>query len=193
MDNTPIIDVGDEPDTSGIDPQEEAFYEATGEDKEGYTKRHLAKLEDSPDLAVQIQTETRKRELLTAYIEANMKEGMDFYKLTIQGRESKPSLSKSGSEKFLSLFALQARFKKDDQTWEMLGRPAGVICYVCELYAKHGTLVGEGRGARAVDKDRDVNKAIKMAAKSAQIDAILRTGALSLTFRVNENRFLRIT
>ena len=66
--------------------------------------------------------------------------------------------------------------------WEMLGRPAGVICYICELYTKRGELVGEGRGAREVLKEQDINKAIKMAQKSAQIDAVLRTGALSDAF-----------
>jgi hypothetical protein len=64
----------------------------------------------------------------------------------------------------------------------MLGRPAGVICYVCALYTTRGELVGEGRGAREVLKEKDINKAIKMAQKSAQIDAVLRTGALSDAF-----------
>ena len=41
-------------------------------------------------------------------------------------------------------------------------------------------MVGEGRGARSLKKDGgDANKAIKMAEKSAMIDAVLRTGALS--------------
>ena len=61
----------------------------------------------------------------------------------------------------------------------MMGRPLGVICYVCALYTKHGEFVGEGRGAREVARDNDINKAIKMAQKSAQIDAILRIGSLS--------------
>ena len=54
-----------------------------------------------------------------------------------------------------------------------------MLCYVCALYTKGGEFVGEGRGAREVAKDKDINKAIKMAQKSAQIDAILRTGSLS--------------
>jgi hypothetical protein len=108
-----------------------------------------------------------------------MQEGIDYYTLMIGGKVSKPSLSKAGSEKFLSLFNLQAQFRKDEETWEMLGRPAGVLCYICALYTKSGEFVGEGRGAREVAKDKDINKAIKMAQKSAQIDAILRTGSLS--------------
>ena len=46
----------------------------------------------------------------------------------------------------------------------------------------HGEVVSEGRGAREVLKEKDINKAIKMAQKSAQIDAVLRTGALSEAF-----------
>jgi hypothetical protein len=106
------------------------------------------------------------RALLTAYILEHLQEGIDYYTLTIGGKVSKPSLSKAGSEKFLSLFNVHAKFRKDDETWEMLGRPAGVICYVCELYTKRGELVGEGRGAREVLKEKDINKAIKMAQKS---------------------------
>jgi hypothetical protein len=122
------------------------------------------------------------RALLTAYISEHMQEGIDYYTLTIGGKVSKPSLSKAGSEKFLRLFNVHATFRKDEETWEMLGRPAGVICYVCELYTKRGECVGEGRGAREVLKEQDINKAIKMAQKSAQIDAVLRTGALSDAF-----------
>jgi hypothetical protein len=122
---------------------------------------------------------TQMRVLLTDYIRQHMQEGIDYYTLMIGGKVSKPSLSKAGSEKFLSLFNLQAQFRKDEETWEMLGHPAGVLCYVCALYTKSGEFVGEGRGAREVAKDKDINKAIKMAQKSAQIDAILRTGSLS--------------
>ena len=159
--------------------------QASGENMADDLPRALARLETPVDvvhpttLELKIANWNQMRALLTAYISQNMKEGSDYYTLTIGGKESKPSLSKAGSEKFLSLFNLQAKFRKDDETWEMLGRPAGVICYVCALYTKGGEFVGEGRGAREVRQDKDTNKAIKMAQKSSQIDAILRTGCLS--------------
>jgi hypothetical protein len=124
----------------------------------------------------------QRRAVLRAYISQHMQEGIDYYTLRLDGKVAKPSLSKAGSEQFLNLFHLHAQFRKDDDTWEMLGRPAGVICYICELYTKRGEWVGEGRGAREVLKEKDINKAIKMAQKSAQIDATLRTGALSDAF-----------
>jgi hypothetical protein len=164
---------------------EDAVRQTIGENTVGDMPRSLEQLETSVDvvdpttLELQITNWNQMRALLTTYISQNMKEGIDYYTLTIGGQESKPSLSKAGSEKFLSLFNLQAKFSKDDETWEMLGRPAGVICYVCALYTKRGEFVGEGRGAREVCKDKDINKAIKMAQKSSQVDAILRIGSLS--------------
>jgi hypothetical protein len=137
---------------------------------------------DPTTLEQNMATWHQMRALLTAYISEHMQEGLDYYTLTIGGQVSKPVLSKAGSEKFLRLFNVHATFRKDDETWEMLGRPAGVICYICELYTTRGELVGEGRGAREVLKEKDINKAIKMAQKSAQIDAVLRTGALSDAF-----------
>jgi hypothetical protein len=137
---------------------------------------------DPTTLEQKIRTWNHRRTVLTAYINEHMKEGIDYYTLTIDGKVSKPSLSKAGSEKILSLLNVHAKFRQDDPTWAMVGRPAGVICYVCELYTKRGEFVGEGRGAREVRQDQDINKAIKMAQKSAQIDAVLRTGALSDSF-----------
>lgn len=136
------------------------------------------------ELALQVKQEGEKRQILAKYVSDNMKQGTDFYTLRIGGRESKPSLSKPGSEKVLSLFHWRAEFVRDTDTWEMLGSPAGVLCYLCKLYTiKDGILVGEGRGARDSKKDgNDLNKAIKMAEKSAQIDAVLRTGGLSDLF-----------
>ena len=62
----------------------------------------------------------------------------------------------------------------------MLGKPIDLVSYVCTLMTRNGEVVGEGRGARSLKKDGgDANKAIKMAEKSALIDAVLRTGALS--------------
>jgi hypothetical protein len=164
---------------------EDEVRQATEETMASDQPRTLARLETSVDvvdpttLAQHMTTWYQLRTLLTAYISQNMQEGIDYYTLVIDGKVSKPSLSKAGSEKFLSLFNVQARFRKDDDTWEMLGRPAGVLCYVCALYTKSGAFVGEGRGARDVRQDKDSNKAIKMAQKSAQIDAVLRTGSLS--------------
>ena len=130
-----------------------------------------------------MQAYAAQRQVVTRYIKEQMTEGVDYYTLTIKGRVSKATLSKAGSEKFLSLFQLHAAFQQDEATWRMLGSKDGLLCYTCTLMTRSGEVIGEGRGARSVSQDGgDINKAIKMATKSAQVDAVLRTGALSDVF-----------
>ena len=57
------------------------------------------------------------------FLQQELKEGIDFYRLQIRGKDAKPTLSKAGAEKFLGLFQLQASFMPDIGTWEMLGKP----------------------------------------------------------------------
>jgi hypothetical protein len=124
-----------------------------------------------------------QRQVVKEFLKQELKEGVDFYKLTIRGRDTKPTLSKAGAEKFLGLFQLQASFAPDLGTWEMLGKPTDQILYVCHLRTRTGEVVGEGRGSRCLKQDGgDTNKAIKMSEKSSLIDAVLRTGALSEVF-----------
>jgi hypothetical protein len=138
---------------------------------------------DARTLEQSMQAWSAQRQVVTRYIKEQMAEGVDYYTLTIKGRVSKATLSKAGSEKFLSLFQLHASFAQDAATWQMLGSKEGLLCYTCTLLTRAGEVVGEGRGARSIQQDGgDINKAIKMATKSAQVDAVLRTGALSDVF-----------
>jgi hypothetical protein len=138
---------------------------------------------DARTLEQSMQAYAAQRQVVTRYIKEQMTEGVDYYTLTIKGRVSKATLSKAGSEKFLSLFQLSAQFQQDEATWRMLGAKEGLLCYTCMLMTRSGEVIGEGRGARSVSQDGgDINKAIKMATKSAQVDAVLRTGALSDVF-----------
>ena len=129
-----------------------------------------------------------QRQILARYIQEQLKDGVDYYTLRIKGRDTKPTLSKAGSEKFLAIFKMTATFQQDQATWTMLGSKEGVLCYTCTLLTREGQVVGEGRGARTLAQDQgDINKAVKMAQKSAQIDAILRTGCLSDVFTQDIN------
>ena len=95
----------------------------------------------------------------------------------------KATLCKPGSEKICGLLQLRPRFKRDVDSWEMLGGEAGLVTLVCELVTPAGVVVAEGRGARHRDQDfGDVNKCLKMAQKSAQTDAVLRCAGLSEIF-----------
>jgi len=95
----------------------------------------------------------------------------------------KATLCKPGSEKLCGLLQLRPRFKRDLETWEMLGGDPGLVALICELIGPTGIVVAEGRGARQRDQDYgDVNKTVKMVQKSAQVDAVLRCAGLSELF-----------
>jgi hypothetical protein len=133
-------------------------------------------------LRKQMERDEETRKIIDEYIKNNMVEGKDYGSITIQGKQSKPSLFKPGAEKFCGLFKIRAAFKKDLETVGMLGDKPGIIAYICELVDSRGQVIGEGRGSSSVDpngKDFDVNKAVKIAEKRAQIDAVLRAGGLS--------------
>lgn len=138
---------------------------------------------DARTLEQSMQDWSAQRQVVKRFLHQELVEGTDYYTLRIKGRETKPALSKAGSEKFMALFQLHASFAQDTATWTMLGQPQGTLCYVCTLMTRSGEVVGEGRGARTVQQDNgDINKAVKMAQKSSCVDAILRTGALSDVF-----------
>jgi hypothetical protein len=135
------------------------------------------------DLEVALQTWTTERAVVRRFLKQELQANIDYYTLRIGGKDSKPSLSKAGAEKVMGWLKLQASFTPDTGTWEMLGKPQDLVCYVCTLRTRSGEIVGEGRGARSIKKDNgDVNKAIKMAEKSANVSAVLRTGCLSDVF-----------
>jgi hypothetical protein len=135
------------------------------------------------DLEQALATWTTQRKVVQRFLKQELVPGTDYYQLRIGKVESKPSLSKAGAEKVIGWLKWSASFAPDTGTWEMLGRPTDLVCYVCTLRTRSGEIIGEGRGARSLKKDNgDVNKAIKMAEKSSMVSAVLRTGCLSDCF-----------
>ncbi|TAK65701.1 MAG: hypothetical protein EPO24_02200 [Bacteroidetes bacterium] len=141
-----------------------------------------------------IALETGKRKLLTEFIANHMKDGVDYGKIHVASKEkcsnpydckvpghwSKDTLFKSGAEKFVSLFKITVQFSRDEDTFDMAGRPVGLFCYICTLISPKGEAIAYGRGScDAASKKGDMNTAIKIAQKRAQVDAVLRFGALS--------------
>lgn len=128
----------------------------------------------------QIDSWIEMRKDFTQKVVSIMVEGKDYHKIKFGGKEVQV-LAKGGAEKVASALGWKAEFIKDSETYEMLGNPVGVLCYICNL--KNGEFIGQGRGARSIKQDSgDINKAIKMAQKSAFIDAILRGSGLSDLF-----------
>lgn len=141
-----------------------------------------AVMQTPKQLRIQMERDKEIRAIINDYIANNMVSGKDFGTININGKESKPSLFKPGAEKFCGLFKIRPTFRKDIETVEMLGNKPGIIAYICDLVDGRGRVIGEGRGSSSVDpngKDFDVNKAVKIAEKRAQIDAVLRAGGLS--------------
>jgi len=114
-----------------------------------------------------------KRQAFITKVNSICVEGKDYH--VIQGRKS---LAKGGAEKIASIFHWKATFSKDTESLEMLGIKEGLVAFKCSLV--NGDFVGEGRGAASLSKNSgDPNKTLKMAQKSAFIDAVLRASGLS--------------
>lgn len=103
---------------------------------------------------------------------------------------SMPVLWKPGAEKIIAVLGLTVFFPNIRQ-FEMAAAHKQEITEIvlkCELRTQTGKVAGEGVGARHVKQDEyNLNKALKMCAKSAMIDAVLRVGSLSAVFTTRWN------
>lgn len=190
------IALGDVRDDSGIEVQSvPALPALTG-----------AAVLTAPDaLKARLETYSASRKILMEWIEKELVPGTDYQlihrKVGDRGNKracpqqndsrskrchtcgGKATLCKPGAEKICGLLRLRPKFRQDHETWEMLGKAAGTLALVCELVSEDGSIVAEGRGCRTKEQDfGDVNKSVKMCAKSAQIDAVLRCAGLSEVF-----------
>jgi len=142
----------------------------------------LAGLGTIEEMKANIKAMEERRSVVVEYIDANFEKGIDFG--PTDDRSDKPTLKKPGGEKICRLFNTHPTWKRDDETWEMLGKPGNVVCYICYIVDNAtGNIIGEGRGAETVgNKGRDANKTIKNAEKCALVDSALFTFALSEKF-----------
>lgn len=134
-------------------------------------------------LEQQLAEHQKVRDLMDKFVKGNLQDGVD-YAPAFKG--SKPTLLKPGSEKVCLLLNLRPAFMVDKETHELLGEEEkhDNICYICRLYSRTSDqIVAEGRGSCSIKSKRsDVNTAIKIAQKRAQMDATLRVAALSDRF-----------
>ena len=140
------------------------------------------------DFRLKLQEDKERRALLDEYIKTSLIRDVDYGSIQLKNKKtghitvSKETLFKPGAEKICSLLHLQPSFKIDEDIIRIAGQ--GIVAYVCNLTNRHsGMIVSEGRGACSIaEKYGDVNSAIKIAEKRAQIDAVLRFAALSGVF-----------
>jgi hypothetical protein len=98
---------------------------------------------------------------------------------------TKPSLFKPGAEKICGMLGVTVHYPNLTayEQAALSGKSLGTIILRCELHDSQGRVVAEGIGARNLQQDYgDLNKALKMAGKSAHIDATLRMAGLSEVF-----------
>ena len=115
-----------------------------------------------------------KRQEFIEKVNAIMVEGKDYHVI-----QNKKSLGKGGAEKIASIFGWAATFLRDMEAIEMLGIDSGLVAFKCTL-EKGKKFVGEGRGSALLSKNAsDPNKTLKMAQKSAYIDAVIRASGMS--------------
>ena len=139
------------------------------------------------------------RDALMEWVNAALVDGVDFGKIHVVKRDkcdkgkwcdnpshfSKPSLFKPGAEKICGMLGVTVVYPNikayEDRAIE--GEAIESIILRCHLIGPDGRVLGEGIGARNVSQDRgDLNKSLKMASKSAHIDATLRMAGLSEIF-----------
>ena len=141
------------------------------------------------------------RELLMEWLRSALVEGVDFGRIHVASKErcqfarqgrvkdcgdphhwSKPSLFKPGAEKITGMLGMTVHYPSlpDYEQAVLNGIALTTVMLRCELRDAHGRSVAEGVGARSVSQDYgDINKTLKMAEKSAHIDATLRLAGLS--------------
>jgi len=156
---------------------------------------------DLPAETFQAGLDRRKqnRSALMAWIREALIEGSDFGKIHIvsrnkckQGKQcqnpahfSKPSLFKPGAEKICGMLGVTVRYPtlSDYEKTALSGTQLTQIIIRCEILDVSNRIIADGVGARLISQDNgDINKSLKMAEKSAHIDATLRMAGLSEVF-----------
>ncbi|MGZ5051561.1 MAG: DnaJ domain-containing protein [Methylobacter sp.] len=141
----------------------------------------------------------QNRAALMAWIRDALVDGSDFGRVHIANRSrcpdsrncknpshySKASLFKPGAEKICGMLGLTVRYPTlpEYERAALTGTQLSQIIIRCEIIDGSGRVVADGIGARIIAQDNgDINKSLKMAEKSAHIDATLRMAGLSEVF-----------
>lgn len=144
----------------------------------------------------------KNRKMLIRWIQKNLKPDIDYGRVHVVeqchyartgvphlcskfSHWSMPMLFKSGAERIIGVLGISARFPSLKQ-YELAcvhHQEISMIVLKCELIASNGAVVAEGTGARHIKQDGwNVNISVKMACKSALVDAVLRVAGLSGIF-----------
>jgi len=139
------------------------------------------------------------RKALMVWVRDSLVSGVDFGRIHVVGKNScskgnqcdnprhfsKDCLFKPGAEKIAGMLGVTPTFptlhKYEDAA--LAGVELKQIILRCHMVDGSGRIVADGIGARSLEQDYgDINKSLKMCAKSAHIDATLRMAGLSEVF-----------
>jgi len=188
------------------------YSNSTGDPPSGENKQSDGSISVFPNAPLDMPVETFKkgmnrreenRKELLRWIKENLVAGIDFGRIhvveqcpyAIHGNPhlcedashySDPILWKAGAERILGVLGLTVHFPNLHQ-YEMAcchKHELSAVVLKCELKTSNGIVVAEGMGARHIKQDNfNLNTTIKMAAKSAMIDACIRVAGLTNLFR----------
>lgn len=125
------------------------------------------------------------RRALMEWVRDALVEGVDYGRIPTKRGPSKPSLWKPGAEKICGMLGVTVHYPTlhDYEQVALHGVQLVHVIIRCEIRDAGGRVVADGVGARSLKQDGgDINKALKMAEKSAHIDATLRMAGLSEVF-----------
>ncbi|MCF6251212.1 MAG: hypothetical protein L3J75_08090 [Methylococcaceae bacterium] len=128
------------------------------------------------------------RMALIHWLKNHLVEGTDFGSIKTKRGLSKPSLWKAGAEKINTILSVSALFPSyaDYEQAALTKTTLEQIIIRCELINSQQIVVASGIGARSLKQDyNDLNKSLKMASKSAYIDATLKLAGLSDIFTLD--------
>lgn len=161
---------------------------------------------DTDAFAAALMQRQHNRDELMQWVFANLREGVDYG--IVPGAGDKPTLWQPGAQKICGMLGLRAHFPDAEKYVDraVSGDAIEQVVVRCHLIDDDGRVVSQGMGAREGSRtvgvyewqtnehgqrrrvrvgereDRDLNYALKMAQKSAHIDATLRAGGLSAIF-----------
>lgn len=175
------------------------------------TTPHTAITQSPLDLPVDqfcagLDRRKQNRQLLMDWLRTALVEGIDYGRIHVASRDrcsyarsgrakecpesahwSKSVLFKSGAEKITGMLGMTVHYPSlaayEAAFLSLSSAEISVVMLRCELRDAQGHVVAEGIGARNIAQDHgDINKSLKMAEKSAHIDATLRLAGLSEVF-----------
>lgn len=152
-------------------------------EKTNDTENLMFSVFDMPESQFESMLERRVNNRLTflSIVKNALTEGVDYCNLPVKGKKALPTLLKGGGEVVCQILGLTPQIEIAESSDQ-------AIVIRCQLHNESQQQISVGFGARNYALDANSggrNKTIKMAVKSAYLDAVIRAGALSSLFTLD--------